>query len=463
MEPVLLAHDDKQTWLRELLKFNDDNANLFTFADRFGSGTKHQFVGHLFKQLQSHSSSSCNCTTPEVESEIVAVLTALRICLREPDGINSLFETNEGLLVVLVFAGLADSESKPILSWAVRAEASKCLVNLVAKNKTVENLLVNEFDGLNKIISLLSDEELDNRSLFPLLRILLHLSLTPAAAQAARTPGSSALARILKRCLPTDADVYHEGVVIDTLISLDPVPLEALKVAFNLSLNLGPLSSEAPVTPTANDIESFHQLQPIYVFILALPLPSDFTSFQPIHHHILQMKLCVVNCLLNTPSGQFSSAFSISQPATPNQYMQPLDAPTTARTLKALLDILAYQTKANEPPSSALVPILMLLTVIAQEVTVIRSHMKLSLFPKELIDQLPEAVGVEMPAPVQQSPVASRLIPLMSSLEPALRHYVNEFFYFICDEDANEVCHLTGFGNAAGLLVMRGLMQVPPS
>jgi len=69
-------------------------------------------------------------------------------------------------------------------------------------------------------------------------------------------------------------------------------------------------------------------------------------------------------------------------------------------------------------------------------------------------------VSVETPAPAQQSPVASKLIPLMSTFEAALKHFVNEFFYMICDENANEVCRLTGFGNAAGLLVMRGLVKL---
>jgi len=45
----------------------------------------------------------------------------------------------------------------------------------------------------------------------------------------------------------------------------------------------------------------------------------------------------------------------------------------------------------------------------------------------------------------------------MTSLTFAFKYYVNEFIYQLCDEDANEFMKLTGIGNAAGLLSMRGL------
>lgn len=117
---------------------------------------------------------------------------------------------------------------------------------------------------------------------------------------------------------------------------------------FNLTLALGPLASGAPVAPSAEDIANFHQLQPIYVHILGLPLNATFAAFQPVDSHILQLKLCVVNCLLNTPKGQFQSAFGVTPSATPNAYMQPLDVPATAKTLQALLDVLAHQTQSTE-------------------------------------------------------------------------------------------------------------------
>jgi hypothetical protein len=59
--------------------------------------------------------------------------------------------------MVLDYAGLLQQSIAPI-SWTVQAEASKCLVNLVAKNNKVENMLVDQFEGPNKIIELLHNQ-----------------------------------------------------------------------------------------------------------------------------------------------------------------------------------------------------------------------------------------------------------------------------------------------------------------
>jgi hypothetical protein len=120
-------------------------------------------------------------------------------------------------------------------------------------------------------------------------------------------------------------------------------------VAFNLTLALGPLANGKPLAPDATDISAFHQLQPIFFHILTTPLPPQRTSFLTIHNYIHQLKLCIVNCLLNTPKGQFKDSFGTPQATgqEPDSYMQPLNSVASARSLKALLDILAIQTQAT--------------------------------------------------------------------------------------------------------------------
>eukprot|EP00026_Physarum_polycephalum_P005685 Phypoly_transcript_05720.p1 GENE.Phypoly_transcript_05720~~Phypoly_transcript_05720.p1 ORF type:complete len:500 (+),score=53.32 Phypoly_transcript_05720:92-1501(+) len=468
MESVITAVQSKAPWIGPLEQFNSENASAFTFADRFGADTKVKFVEALASLLQECRSSGK--PAKDQERELGAILTAIRICFREPVGINQIFESTEKLEMVLDYACLLSQPSNATTSWVIQSEASKCLVNLVAKNKQIETALVDQFKGTTKIIELLQNQELPLANLFPLLRILLHLSLTPEVAQATRTPGMNAVIHILKQCFPSINQLNPTDTTpLATFNESDPVPTEALKVAFNLTLALGPLANGKPLTPEASDITTFHQLQPLFFHILTTPLPPQRTSFQPIHTYIHQLKLCVVNCLLNTPKGQFQESFGAptsENAPEPDSYMQPLNSVASARSLRALLDILAIQTQmsTNETPSEALAPILMLLTTLAQEVPTVRETMKLYLFPREVLEQVPQKVAVEIPTLVaEQLHVASKLIPFMSSLEPALKHYVNEFFYFICDEDANEVCRLTGFGNAAGLLVMRGLMNVPGS
>jgi len=78
------------------------------------------------------------------------------------------------------------------------------------------------------------------------------------------------------------------------------------------------------------------------------------------------------------------------------------------------------------------------------------------IFPYEIQEG---KVSVEPPPEVTQhkNSLGAKLIKHMTSLTFAFKYYVNEFIYQLCDEDANEFMKLTGIGNAAGLLSMRGL------
>jgi len=130
------------------------------------------------------------------------------------------------------------------------------------------------------------------------------------------------------------------------------------------------------------------------------------------------------------------------------------------KTLDGLKEILTVQLFAPGKESEALTPILMVLTNIAQEVKQTRMPLKQFVFSKEVLETMPGSITVEAPQEISKTPVGSKLMSHMTTLDIALKHFVNEFFYMICNEDANEVCRLTGFGNAAGLLVMRGMMSL---
>jgi len=46
----------------------------------------------------------------------------------------------------------------------------------------------------------------------------------------------------------------------------------------------------------------------------------------------------------------------------------------------------------------------------------------------------------------------------MTSPFVAVKHFVQEFFYQACGEDATLLCRLVGVGNTAGLLQEKGLL-----
>jgi hypothetical protein len=55
--------------------------------------------------------------------------------------------------------------------------------------------------------------------------------------------------------------------------------------------------------------------------------------------------------------------------------------------------------------------------------------------------------------------IGARLIGHMTTFNIGLKHYVNEFLFTLCDQDANEFVRQTGFGNAAGLLATHNLLS----
>lgn len=78
---------------------------------------------------------------------------------------------------------------------------------------------------------LIMKQEIPTGNLFPLLRILLHLSLTPAVAQTTRTAGMKAVIHILQRCFPSIRQLNPTETIPETSFNeSDSVAVEALKV-----------------------------------------------------------------------------------------------------------------------------------------------------------------------------------------------------------------------------------------
>jgi hypothetical protein len=55
--------------------------------------------------------------------------------------------------------------------------------------------------------------------------------------------------------------------------------------------------------------------------------------------------------------------------------------------------------------------------------------------------------------------VGSKLIKLMTSMNIGVKYYVNEFIYVLCQENLDAFIKLTGFGNAAGWMAIKGLFR----
>lgn len=117
------------------------------------------------------------------------------------------------------------------------------------------------------------------------------------------------------------------------------------------------------------------------------------------------------------------------------------------RTLASLIYVLNIQADAatvnEEIASEALTPVLLVLTSIAQAIPRARGILKHAVFPEDVL-RLKNKSAVEAPKELENgNSLASKLLNYMTSFNPALKHYVNNFFYIILDEDGKSQSSVT--------------------
>eukprot|EP01103_Thecamoeba_quadrilineata_P016370 TRINITY_DN5453_c0_g1_i1.p1 TRINITY_DN5453_c0_g1~~TRINITY_DN5453_c0_g1_i1.p1 ORF type:complete len:436 (-),score=88.53 TRINITY_DN5453_c0_g1_i1:69-1376(-) len=307
----------------------------------------------------------------------------------------------------------------------ILVESAKCLVNVVMRLTPNSERILTSLDGPAKIVRLLKSSNAPKELRFPLGRLIFLLSLNNTLVSTFTQLG---VYDVLVHILEESVTDLSESSNISYAI-------EALKCIFKLSMHLGPLNDTSPIKgkgkePTPEEIEHFTRM--IGPLQKILDAPSSELRLRP-------LKDSCVNVLINVP-GPCTKLFQPEQ------------------TLQSLIQILKYQTEETTNPAQALTPILLVLTSIAKAIPAARQILKKEVFPNA--DQVSSS-GIEAPsASIDGVGLSSKLIPHMTSFNFALKYYVNEFLFVICDEDANELVRMTGFGNAAGLLATYNLFSM---
>jgi len=261
---------------------------------------------------------------------------------------------------------------------------------------------------------------------FPFGRLLFLLSLDNDIADKLLTLD---VFEILIQILQESMDLLDQDNII--------YACEAMKCIFKLSMPLGPLNESSPVKgkgrePTEKEVEYFTKIVPPLQSILFLPITEK--KYQP-------LKDACVNCLINVPA----VCTTMFDPE---------------RNLQSLIEILVENVEDTVNPAQSLTPILLVLTSIAKAIPRARGILKQKVFPNANQVKEESRVGIEAPSQnVDPNTLGGKLIPHMTSFNFALKYYVNEFLFVLCDEDANELVKMTGFGNAAGLLATYNLFS----
>lgn len=115
----------------------------------------------------------------------------------------------------------------------------------------------------------------------------------------------------------------------------------------------------------------------------------------------------------------------------------------------SLLVYLEKRLEKGEKVKARLTPVLNLLTECS------RAHRGTRRYLRQQI--LPPLRDVSM-RPEEGTTVKSRLVRLMTHLETELKHCAADLLFVLCKENVRRFVKYTGYGNAAGLLVTRGLL-----
>lgn len=161
------------------------------------------------------------------------------------------------------------------------------------------------------------------------------------------------------------------------------------------------------------------------------------------------VRAAAISCLLNTPRGDASLALMAHGAA-----QQPSDAACLLHRLEALL---------REPGARAdrTVTLLMLVDRLARGSDATRQQLRaLVLPPAKYGRDVLVSGGVEQPHAADDS-LCNLLVARMGAADLGVSHYAGDLLFALCDDDADEFTRCVGFGRAAGLLAMRGLMRTP--
>jgi hypothetical protein len=128
-----------------------------------------------------------------------------------------------------------------------------------------------------------------------------------------------------------------------------------------------------------------------------------------------------------------------------------------AKAAKSLCDLFSQQIyqMTHEGPKG-LAPQMMLLATVAKSDYDVRRHFLKIMFPHRNIDAEEVAPGVHAPGKEQKC-IGNYVMELMTHFDLGVKYWSNELLFQMCDENPDRFVKLTGFGNAAGLLVMRNM------
>ncbi|XP_069760431.1 synembryn-A-like isoform X2 [Narcine bancroftii] len=371
----------------------------------------------------------------------LACLGCLRILTRDKSNLRP-FSTRGSLETLSRHAGIDGIEERVggLPDSDVMVEALKCLCNLVfnssaAQEKCAESGMVL---GICQRIKLYNTRKLapdirffDCRLLF--LLTALRLDIRKQLAYELR--GVHLLTKVLEDTLVVQWDNSQEVAAGEEggcplACEQTNCAMEILKILFNITWDLNKRQVDE------EDASAYRHLVAILRHCLLAPVEEEDQA-EELHSH-------TVNLLGNLPLMCLDVLLMAQvQPSSAEYLGLNMDA------VDSLLDFLNKKVERGHRLKETVIPALNLLTESARGHRETRKFLRMRVLPPLRDVQTRPEVG---------DTLRNKLVRLMTHPDTDVKHCAAELLFVLCKENVARFVKYTGYGNAAGLLAVRGLM-----
>ncbi|KAM4573508.1 chaperone Ric-8B isoform 2-T2 [Odontesthes bonariensis] len=417
-----------------LQQYSQENTQTFTF-DQKEETLRSKLCQSVLTVLGRQAQPSCQKTC----------LETLRILSRDKRVLGPV-ATREGMLILARMAKLragqeeTDQENDQECTLSeeeerVVVEALKCLCNVVYNSPAAQQVSVDVQLAHGLCASLHTAHTWQHEvGLFTLRLLFLLSALRPDVRVVLRREGHAV--RQLTEVLEHTLDVHWVGPYEAALPGPQALPMpaedneramEALKALFNLTLS------------EARDEEDDHQFRLIAAILRHLLMLKTETEekTEEAHSHS-------VNLLNNLPVSCLDVLIDVPVQGGLEQY-----GGKNMEVVQVLLDFMEKRIDKGSNYKEGLTPVLSLLTEGSRCHREIRRYIKAQVLPPLTDVKIRPEVGTA---------IRNKLVRLMTHVDMGVKQTAAEFLFVLCKESVDNLLKYTGYGNAAGLLVARGLL-----
>ncbi|KAJ8245527.1 hypothetical protein GJAV_G00271690 [Gymnothorax javanicus] len=428
-------NNEEEETSRLLKQYNQENSKTFNFEQK-EEDNRVRLCQSVLRVLETPVGYPCRRIC----------LETLRILSRDKRVLGPV-GTQEGMLLLARLAGLPTAEGEVLAERGeeegeeveeveqVSVEALKCLCNVVYNSPAAQQAGadIRLARGLCARLRAPRGPSHDVR-LFSLRLLFLLSALRPdvRARLGQELHALGLLTAVLERALDVRWVGPYEAAAPDP--QAPPIPteagdcaMEALKALFNLTLS--DISTE----------DGAHQLRLISAIMRHLLLLRAQTEekTEEAHSH-------AVNLLSNMPVSCLDALID-----TPVRGGLPEYSGKNMEAVQVLLEFMEKRIDKAANYKEGLTPVLTLLTEGSRHHRDIRRYIKAQVLPPLKDVTLRPEVGTT---------VRNKLVRLMTHVDMGVKQSAAEFLFVLCKESVDNLLKYTGYGNAAGLLVARGLL-----